>query len=86
MKHVSTIELVLMLCIVGFGSWLLSFVLLGWIGSGAVWLWAKSKGLKMKTPSQDFFLHFLGPALAFLPFMPAAIGQILALYTANKKA
>ena len=83
-KEISLVELVLMLMLVGIPSWILGFIFLGWLGNAAVTLWAKMKGIKLKSPGQDMLLHILAPLVGLLPGVPGAAGQIIILYFVNK--
>ena len=83
-KKISFVELIVVLLFFGVGSWLLSFVFLGWVGNGAVTLWAKFKGIKLKSHGQDMLLHILSPLVSIIPGAPGAAGQITILYMAQK--
>ncbi|MEK7636558.1 MAG: hypothetical protein AAB362_02630 [Patescibacteria group bacterium] len=83
-KEISLVELIVVLIFFGFGSWLLSFIWLGWIGNGAVTLWAKFKGIRLKSYGQDMLLHTLSPLVGIIPGVPGAAGQIAVLYIAQK--
>ncbi len=83
-KEISFVELVIVLLFFGVGSWLLSFIFLGWIGNGAVTLWSKFKGIKLKSHGQDMLLHMLSPLVSVIPGVPGAAGQIAILYMTQK--
>ncbi len=83
-KEITLAELAIMLMFVGVGSWLLSFVFLGWLGNGVVTLWAKMKGIKLKSPGQDMLLHMLAPLVSLIPGSPGTAGQIVIIYFTSK--
>ena len=86
MNKISFTEFIIMQMFVGLPFWVVSFTGipgLSAIGNGIVWFWARIKGVRLKSPSQDLLLHMTSPLIGYFG-LPSAIGQITLLYTAQK--
>ena len=86
MNKITFTEFIIMQILVGIPFWIISWTGipgLSAIGNGIVWFWARIKGIKLKTPSQDLLLHLTAPLIGYFG-IPSAAGQIILLYTADK--